>query len=170
MVEQGLRTDIAIMNASGLQHFDAHFGNVLTDGQRLYFADLGLATSHRFDLSAAESDFLVRNMPHDVCYAVTQLVNWLVSNVCGVVDPDTGGPVERNDYIRRCAAGAEVTGVPATPAEIVRRYAPVAVVMNGFYWDLFGESRATPFPAGEIRRVMSAVPDLAHAAGMLVRR
>ncbi|MFG1706924.1 hypothetical protein ACFLIM_27400 [Nonomuraea sp. M3C6] len=55
MVERRLRTDVAFMNANGLLHFDAHYRNILTDGQRLYFADLGLATSPRFDLSADES-------------------------------------------------------------------------------------------------------------------
>jgi hypothetical protein len=42
MVQRCLRADIARMNANGLLHFDAHFRNVLTDGHRLYLADLGL--------------------------------------------------------------------------------------------------------------------------------
>ena len=147
MVERTLRARLAFMNGNGLLHFDAHFGNILTDGQRLHSADLGLATSPRFDLSAAESDFVGRHLSHDVCYALTQLVNWLVSNVCGVAAPATGGPVERNDYIRRCAAGAQVVDAPAAVAEMIRRYAPAAVVVNDFYWDLFGKSRATPYPA-----------------------
>jgi hypothetical protein len=164
MLERSLRAGLAFMNGNGLLHFDAHFGNILTDGQRLYFADLGLATSPRFDLSAAESDFVGRNLSHDVCYALTQLVNWLVSNVCEVAVPATGGPVERNDYIRRCAAGAQVVNAPAAVAEVIRRYAPTAVVMNDFYWDLFGKSRATPYPAVDIKRAMAAIPDFADSA------
>src|ERR1700690_2521329 len=164
MVERSLRAGLGFMNASGLLHFDAHFGNILTDGQRLYFADLGLATSPRFDLPAAESDFAGRHLGHDVCFALTQLVNWLVSNACGVAVPAAGGPVERNDYIRRCAAGAEVAGAPAAVAEVITRYAPAAVVMNDFYWDLFGKSRATPYPAAGIKRAMAAIPDLADFA------
>jgi hypothetical protein len=167
MLEQGLRAGLAFMNANGLLHFDAHFGNILTDGQQLYFADLGLATSPRFDLSAAESDFAGRNLSHDVCYALTQLVNWLVSNVCGVAAEATGGPVERNDYIRNCAAGAEVVGAPAAVAEVISRYAPAAVVMNDFYWDLFGKSRATPYPAADIERALAAIPDLADFAAQV---
>jgi hypothetical protein len=166
MLERSLRAGLAFMNGNGLLHFDAHFGNILTDGQRLYFADLGLATSRRFDLSAAESDFVGRNLSHDVCYALTQLVNWLVSNVCGVASPATGGPVERNDYIRRCASGAQVVEAPATAAEVIRRYAPAAVVMNDFYWDLFGKSRATPYPAADITRAIAAIPDFADSAAV----
>jgi hypothetical protein len=164
MLERSLRTGLAFMNRNGLLHFDAHLGNILTDGQRLYFADLGLATSPRFDLSAAESDFVGRHLSHDVCYALTQLVNWLVSNVCGVAVAATGGPVERNDYIRRCAAGAQVVDAPAAVAQVISRYAPAAVVMNDFYWDLFGKSRATPYPATNITRAMAAIPDLADTA------
>ncbi|MEJ7689791.1 MAG: hypothetical protein WKF76_04815 [Nocardioidaceae bacterium] len=36
---------------------DGHFGNMRTDGKRIYLSDFGLATSPRFDLSAAEHDF-----------------------------------------------------------------------------------------------------------------
>lgn len=160
MVERSLRAGLGFMNANGLLHFDAHFGNILTDGQQLYFADLGLATSPRFSLSAAEAEFTGRHRGHDVCYALAQLVNWLVSNVCGVAVPAAGGPVERNEFIRRCAAGAEVADAPAAAAEVIRRYAPAAVVMNDFYWDLFGSSRATPYPAADISRAMTAIPGL----------
>jgi hypothetical protein len=164
MVERGLRAGLGFMNANGLLHFDAHLGNILTDGQRLFFADLGLATSLRFELSAAESDFARRHRGHDVSYALTQLVNWLVSNVCGVASPATGGPVERNEFIRRCAAGGGAVQAPAAVAELITRYAPAAVVMNDFYWDLFGKSRATPYPEAAISRVMAALPDLPAAS------
>ncbi|WP_285706460.1 serine/threonine protein phosphatase [Microtetraspora sp. NBRC 16547] len=153
MLESRLLADIAFMNAGGLMHFDAHFDNIITDGRRLYITDLGLATSARFDLSAQEATFVERNRTHDIAYAVMRLVNWLVSAVCGVAVPDTGGPVERNEYIRACAAGAEPLGAPAAVAELIRRYAPVAAVMNDFYWDLFGVSRATPYPAEKINAV-----------------
>lgn len=161
MAERSLRTGLSFMNANGLLHFDAHLGNMLTDGQRLYFADLGLATSPRFELSAAESDFAASHLDHDVCYALTQLVNWLVSNVCGLIVPVGDGPVERNAFIRRCAAGAQVVQVPAAVAEVIMRHAPTAVIMNDFYWDLFGKSRATPYPATDISR---ALADSGHGA------
>jgi hypothetical protein len=36
--------------------------------------------------------------------------------------------------------------------------------MNDFYWNMFGESRATPYPAQEITRAMALIPDFAPAA------
>jgi hypothetical protein len=163
MVESCLLTDVAFMNANGLMHFDAHFGNILTDGQRLYIADFGLATSPRFDLSTQEASFLVRNRTHDTGYALMRLVNWLVTEVCGVAAAEHGGPAPRNEYIRECVAGADPIGVPPGIATVIRRYAPVVSVMNDFYWDLFGVSRATPYPAEAIERAIEAAPDLERA-------
>ncbi|MEV4250847.1 serine/threonine protein phosphatase [Streptosporangium canum] len=157
MVESCLLTDVAFMNDQELMHFDGHFGNILTDGERLYIADLGLATSSRFDLSKQELEFLKRNRTHDLGYALMRLVNWLVTNVCGVKAPQSGGPAQRNDYIRACADGADPIGAPPGAAAVIRRYAPVAAAMNGFYWDLFGVDRATPYPGEKIERALSAV-------------
>lgn len=157
MVESCLPADVAFMNGQGLMHFDAHFGNVLTDGQRLYIADFGLATSPRFDLSAQEIAFLDRNGTHDVGYALMRLVNWIVTNVCGVTGPKNGGPVQRNEYIRACADGADPAGAPPAVAAVIRRYAPVVAAMNDFYWDLFGVERTTPYPGEKIERALSAM-------------
>jgi hypothetical protein len=145
MVRRHLRTDVRFMESNGLLHLDAHFGNILTDGRRLYFADFGLATSPRFELSGAESGFLAKNLSHDRCHTTTQLVNWLVTTLSGAAD--------RNGFIRRCAEGADPVGVPPWAAAVIRRHAPVAAVVNEFYRKLHLESRTTPYPADEIRRV-----------------
>ncbi|WP_203963588.1 serine/threonine protein phosphatase [Actinocatenispora thailandica] len=160
MVERRLRLDLGFLNSAGLLHFDAHFGNIRTDGTRLYLVDLGLASSPRFALSAAEADFVARHGSHDVGYALTQLLNWLVVHVCGVPVPPAGGPVQRNDYLRRCAAGGEIAGAPPAIAALIRRYAPVAVAVNDFYWELFGTSRTTPYPAGRIDPLVTGLPPL----------
>jgi tRNA A-37 threonylcarbamoyl transferase component Bud32 len=107
MMERSLRSDVSVINSNGLLHFDALFKNILTDGRRLYFADLGLATSPRFELAEAELDFLQRNMSHDGCYAVTQVVNWLVTAFCGALDPAASDPAGRRVHPpRRRGQGA----------------------------------------------------------------
>lgn len=152
MVESCLLTDVAFMNGQEVMHFDGHFGNILTDGERLYIADLGLATSSRFDLSKQEIDFLERNRTHDIGYALMRLVNWLVTNICGVTVPQNGIPAQRSEYIRACADGADPAGAPPSVAAVIRRYAPVAAAMNDFYWDLYGTSRTTPYPSEKVER------------------
>jgi hypothetical protein len=151
MVEQCLRDDVAFMNANGLLHFDAHFRNILTDGHRLYLADLGLAVSPRFDLSADERDFVADNRSYDAAYARRELVAWMVANIAGVATP-----AERFAYVRRCAAGEPPANAPAPVAGIISRHAPVATLVDDFFWDLFGESRATPYPARRVEHAVSS--------------
>lgn len=148
MVEQELRATVEFMNANGLCHFDAHFRNILTDGRRLYFADLGLATSWQFALSAEERAFLADNRTHDRCHTVTELVNWLVTALVG--------RDHRDRFIRSYADGADPAGLPPAAATVIRRYAPIAVVMNDFYRRLHLESRTTPYPAARLAQVCAA--------------
>jgi hypothetical protein len=115
-----------------LLHLDGHFGNMRADGANVHLTDFGLATSPRFDLSQAERDFAARNATHDAAYAATRLVNWLVTTVCGVPIPVIGGPVARNEYVRRCATGHIPDNVSPTVAAILTRHAPVAARMNIF--------------------------------------
>ena len=152
-VERSLRAGVAFMNARGLLHLDPHFRNVLTDGHRLYLADFGLASSTRFDLSDDERNFLALNASHDACYAVRELLNWMVEHIVGISIPAAGGPRERYDYLRRCAAGASPTGVPEAVAELISRHAPAVSTMNDFYWNFFGAEPRHRVPrAGDCHR------------------
>jgi hypothetical protein len=151
MVERSLRTDVVLMNESGLFHFDAHFDNILTDGQRLYFADFGLATSPSFELSATESDFLATNRSHDACHTITRLVDLLVTELT-----DAPGWEARNETICRVADGEKLDGLlPAASAAIVR-YAPIAVVINEFYRQLHLVDRNAPYPLEDVRRACAS--------------
>jgi hypothetical protein len=145
-VEQQLSQTVDFLRGRGLLHMDGHFGNMRTDGTRIYLTDFGLATSPRFDLSAAERDFVQRNAMHDTDYAAMRLVNWLVTAVCGVAEPASGPPVARNAYVLRCAAGDIPAGVPPSVAAILTRHAAAAARMNSFYWSLFGGDVRAEYP------------------------
>ncbi|MGX7827930.1 serine/threonine protein phosphatase [Actinokineospora sp. 24-640] len=145
-VERQFARTVAFLRSRELLHMDAHFGNMRTDGERIYLTDFGLATSPAFDLSAAERDFAARNATHDAGYAAMRLVNWLVTAVCGVAVPERGGPVARNEYVLRCAAGHIPDDVPPAVAAILTRHAPAAARMNGFYWRLFGGDVSVQYP------------------------
>jgi len=41
----------------GITHFDAHWENVLSDGEQVYFADMGLAIADAFEMTAEERAF-----------------------------------------------------------------------------------------------------------------
>jgi hypothetical protein len=146
LVERQLAQIVAFLRGREVLHMDGHFGNMRTDGERIYLTDFGLATSPRFDLSAAERDFARRHATHDAGYAAMRLVNWVVTAVCGVAMPASGGPVARNEYVRRCADGDIPDGVPPAVAAVLARHAPAAARMNGFYWKLFGGDVRAEYP------------------------
>ena len=142
MVEEQLRAGTSFMNSRGLLHFDAHFENILTDGERLYFADYGLAVSSAFDLSEEETGFFAAHQDYDRRYTTTHLVIWLVTELYGY------GRDERAAFVRACAGGDRPTGVPPRVAELLVRHVPIASVMTDFHRGFRLESRRTPYPGG----------------------
>ncbi|QJW36690.1 protein kinase family protein [Cellulosimicrobium protaetiae] len=152
LVEDGLSAGIAFMRSRGLLHFDTHFENVLTDGERLYFADFGLAISSAFDLSRDEVDFVAAHQEYDDRYSVTHLVSWLAVALYGC------GPDERRALVRSWAQGSLPAGAPAAVAATLSRHAPVAAVVGDFYRAFQRESRETPYPWEAIRRLVRNGP------------
>ncbi|MFF2951834.1 protein kinase family protein [Kitasatospora sp. NPDC057965] len=136
----------AFMRSRGLVHFDAHFENLLTDGQRVYFADLGLALSTDFELSPEERRFLDRHRAYDRDHTVTHLLRH------HLLTPYRG-ETEATAFLERWLAGRRPDGVPAEVAAIVDRHARTAVVLGGFQQRLRDESKQTPYPAAELDRV-----------------
>lgn len=142
MVDTGLRAAVAFFHARGWTHFDAHFGNVLTDGRTVYLADYGLAASTGFALEDDERAFLRATSTHDLCYVVREMVNWIARVIAG-----QGVRQARLDFVRGCADGRRAVGVRGVAAALLTRYAPIAVVMNEFYGALYSERRTVPYPA-----------------------
>lgn len=145
-VERQFSQIVTFLRGRQLLHMDGHFGNMRTDGQRLYLSDFGLATSPHFDLSPAERDFAQRHATYDAAHAAMRLVNWLVTDVCGIPMPTSGGPVARNEYVLRCAAGHLPADVPPVVTAILTRHAPAAAKMNAFYWKLFAGDIHAEYP------------------------
>ncbi|MCC8249346.1 serine/threonine protein phosphatase [Saccharothrix luteola] len=145
-VERQFSEIVAFLRARELLHMDGHLGNMRTDGERIHLTDFGLVTSPRFELAAAEREFVRRNATHDAGYAAMRLVNWLVTDVCGVTVPPGGVPTARNEYVRRCAAGDIPGDVPPAVARILARHAPAAARLNAFYWRLFDGEFHVEYP------------------------
>jgi hypothetical protein len=156
MVERGLTVDIPRMNSLGLLHGDAHFDNILTDGHRLYFADLGLATSERFALSPDELSYLRENASLDRAYVLAKWVNWLIKAFA----PSSSSLHERMALVRAVAQGqtlqALIAGLPTDAAAILHRHAPIASLVNDFYVQLHGERRNAHYPREDIEAELAA--------------
>lgn len=152
MVERELLAAVRCMGAHGMQHFDAHFRNILTDGQRLYLADLGLAGSVEFELAPDERTFLAQHRQHDRAYVVTQLVNALIKLLAAPATVQ-----QRAELLRRCVQGWAPPQAPAGVAAMLRRHAATALMMNEFYGALYGDSRLSVYPAEALRSTLQAV-------------
>ena len=154
MVERGLTVDVPLMNSLGLVHGDAHLGNILTDGHRLYFADLGLATSERFALSADELAYLHHNASLDRGYVLAKWVNWLVK----AWTPTISSLQERMELVRVAAQGQAlhqlIPDLPSSVAAIIRRHAPIATLINDFYVKLHSERRSAHYPRDDIEALL----------------
>lgn len=144
-VAQWLGALTAFLRDRRLLHCDAHFQNVLTDGEDFCLADYGLALSPRFRLTRQELAFFDRHRDYDLVYTRAHLVNWLVTALFGY------DRQEREAFVRACAIGAHVDGIPGTAAAIISRDAPLTAVLNRFLGGLRTESRQTPYPYEELR-------------------
>ncbi|MFE3028754.1 protein kinase family protein [Nocardia tengchongensis] len=149
MVERELAAGTAFMNSRGLLHLDAHFWNILTDGRRLYFGDYGLSLSSAFDISPEEAVFFDRNQSYDRGFTATYLVNWLLTALYGLEGRET-----RAAMVRTIAEGKPPEGIPEEAAAVLIRHAPVAAAMSAFMRAFQQASRSTPYPDGEICRLL----------------
>ncbi|SDM36094.1 hypothetical protein SAMN04487981_101268 [Streptomyces sp. cf386] len=154
LVEQQLTAVTSFLHTRELLHMDAHFGNILTDGRRLYLSDYGLALSSRFPLTSTEREFFDRHRGYDRGYTSLYLVLWLVTELYGHRGE------ERSAFIRACADGARPEGIPEAAAAVIARHARTAAAMDAFSRRFQEESRLTPLPYDV----------LGHGAGMPASR
>lgn len=66
MVMAGMIETTDFLRAQDVVHFDAHFGNILTDGQQVYLTDFGLVLDRAFELSPEEQRFLDAHAHYDL--------------------------------------------------------------------------------------------------------
>ncbi|MCX5418822.1 protein kinase family protein [Streptomyces sp. NBC_00078] len=144
-VDEWLGALSSFLHDHELAHFDAHFQNILTDGEDFCLTDHGLALSSRFRLTRQERAFFDRHRDYDLVYSRAHLVNWLVTALYGY------DRQEREAFVRACAIGARTEGIPRTAAAIIARDAPLTAVLNGFFDRLRKDGSRTPYPYEELR-------------------
>lgn len=65
MVIAGMQQIIGFLRERGVGHFDAHAGNILTDGQQVFLTDFGLVVDEELALDAEERAFLDAHRHYD---------------------------------------------------------------------------------------------------------
>jgi len=72
-----LRTTVDFLRKQGVIHFDAHFYNVVTDGERAYLTDFGLVLDKSFALTIEEASFFKQHTFYDYG-EVLSCINFLI--------------------------------------------------------------------------------------------
>ncbi len=139
---------LAFTNAQDVLHMDAHFENILTDGDdQLYLTDWGLTLSRTFDLSSEERDFFERHENYDRCTFITSLVHSVTSHLYSKGDwlPTLQALLDgTDDRLARLGHAAR---------DYVTKRGPVAVAYAAFYRRLM-KDRSTEYPAAELDRLL----------------
>jgi hypothetical protein len=139
-VDAHLAPTIDFMNARGLTHFDTHFENITTDGQRFCFGDFGLALSLDFELTKDEVEFVARHRQYDHGRAAVGYVHCLSAAFFG------------RDHWQENLRAFLKAGQPRVPHAVdaaIQRYAPLAVAFLEFSRQLREEDKQTRYP-GEL--------------------
>lgn len=125
-----LQETAAFMNARSMLHFDLSAWNVLTDGERLYAADFGLALCADFNLSPVERTFFETHRLYDRCYVSHAIVEWLDLKAEAVLTP--------------------------TLSALVDRCASVANILGKFFSALRNEGKTVPYPVTQLEAAIAA--------------
>jgi hypothetical protein len=144
-IEEGLNQTIAFMKKQGLVHFDTHFENIMTDGNRLFFNDFGLALSSDFDLNEEEARFLANHQDYDICRASIGFTHALVTSALG----DKAWKETLRRLLRTHSNELTPTGYG-----LLTKYGALAFEFLEFSQKLKNESKRTPFPAQQLSRLI----------------
>ena len=167
--------DVAVsLLEHGIVHFDAHFGNALTDGHTFYLADFGLAIDADFDLDVEERRFLDRHRHYDQGLILYCLGYSLVP-MYHVLDPAARDRARKIVSLPRDASDSELlvgiienasaltdAGVFALDADLVNalgRYRDVIIYMAEFLKEMRKPAKAARYDD-------NTLTDLLEAAGI----
>jgi hypothetical protein len=159
VVDQLLAT-IRFIHGHGVFHFDAHYGNVVTDESAPFLTDFGLASDRAFELSADEHAFLDRHRHYDFGETIYSLGTVLLGLLEAVpaAERDTllrrfrpAGSLDPGSVIDLLVSNVEtlvaddLLGVSPAYAAVVARYGPVIRFMNTFFWAMRANRRKNTF-------------------------
>lgn len=150
LVERELERVLSFMSAQGFIHFDAHFENMLTDGQGLYLSDFGLASCSRFELDAEERQFLAEHADYDRCRSSLALVLCIVKALGG--GTDWRASLSDPEFLARVGACSGFV------REVLERHAPLALAFAEFSRRLVKVSKTSALPVAELKALLPVFP------------
>lgn len=165
-----LRSTITFLRENGIIHFDAHFHNVLTDGEQAYLTDFGLALDRSFDLTREEAQFYKQHTYYDYG-EVLACVDFLVFRAYEAL-PESEKRRKMEKYgITEGMRHSELLPILLNNIEELHRdrtmrldkeyvasivrYRSITLLMDKFYTDMRqNRKKDTRFPHGKLRRLL----------------
>ncbi len=161
---------VAFLRTKGIIHFDAHFGNVLTDGEQTYLTDFGLALDQSFALSVEEHAFFQQNTVYDYGEILLNLGHLILSSYDSCPESDRNRLIKKYDIqkdlhppqVRRLllenieSIQAEgIMPLDETYVASVVKYRSIIDLMHNFLAEMSRNPRKdTVFPQAKLRSLL----------------
>ena len=160
-VEQ-LMTTARFLAAQGVVHFDAHGGNILTDGENFLLTDFGLGLSRAFSLTAVERAFLDRHRHYDRGLLACGLLLPLAPSVRALPEASRAAITERFGGTEshrlvghiRALVEEEVLDLPEAYVDTIAPCAEVIHTMVQFFRALEAPDKSAHFPDAAVARAL----------------
>lgn len=161
LIDQLIGT-IRFLHDHGVFHFDAHAGNVVTEGTAPLLTDFGLASDRAFRLTAHEHAFLDAHQHYDFGEAIYGTTSGLWALLAMLPDghrdgllrrfrpdmpatPDPGLIAELLVTNLETLADDGSLKVPPEYVRVVARYRPIILFMNAFFSSMRSNRRKNTF-------------------------
>lgn len=169
---------IAFLRTKGIIHFDAHFRNILTDGEQIYLTDFGLVLDKGFALTKDEEAFFEQNTFYDYGEVLRNLGHLIRSSYDSCSEPDQHKIMEKYgikaglkpyevgaillDNIEQIQADGEMKLDEFYVASIIK-YRRIIALMQSFFAAMWGdEQKATKLPHAELQQLLQETGFLAR--------
>lgn len=170
IVLEEMRRTIAFLNQNGIIHFDAHFQNILTDGEQIYFTDFGLVLDQSFTLTQEEQRFFEQNKLYDYGTVLASL-GYVVRSLYDSCSESDQRSIQENYGITANISRAELVSIllnniePLHTDQIIDldpyyvdcivQYRRIIVLMQNFFSNLRSNSKKnTKLPHAELQQLL----------------
>jgi serine/threonine protein kinase len=165
-----LRHTIDFLREKDIIHFDAHYHNILTDGERMYLTDFGLVLDKNFDLTPSEQDFFDTHTHYDYGEVIAGL-GFILDMVYSSLPDDAKNDLRQRYQKPEDVANNEMPSLLLDDIDAVHKagllpldkayvaclvqYRPVITLMDNFYSALRANpQKDTPFPHDALKELL----------------
>ena len=163
---------LTFLRKNGIIHFDVHFNNIVTDGNKPYLTDFGLVLDRRFDLRETERMFFRKNTYYDYGEFLSCFGEHLLSMYRGLAKTKKKKIMEKygmkgderypeffipllENISEICADGFMM--LDKNYLEVVIKYRAIIILMLEFFGDMTqNDEKDTKYSDTKLKRLLQA--------------